>query len=547
MANSIKYIFGADATAFHAATKGMEKGTQAVQKNIVGSFQKIGGAIAAAFSLQQIASFFSSISQYTRELATMSDTAGITAERLQSLALGSETMQISQEKLADILKDVNDKFGDFLQTGAGPMKDFFEFIAPQVGLTADAFKNLTSDQILIKYVKALEDANVSQAEMTFYMEAIASDSTKLLPLIRNNAAAWEEYAEKAKGAILSDEDIASINKANEAFERLGRTLKIQTGGALADWIQAVDGGLVPTLGKIIQETSPAIKVFGILKDAVNEAKGPVREFFREAFPDSTVDLAKPIEEAEQAVKDLVVTIEQIDEGHQITNESLKEYSERLDKINDQLLDQKETVIETAEAMSNGQKIAQEAIAEYQEQVRAANQARDAAAEKARSDKESVGHLRDQAEAATVVADQAQRVNDLNIQGGGGAGLTSMSILPGGIVPGGADIDQLIGFARTLENMQATANQFKDNWRYRGGQQAVGTGQDQVQRDLRQVVNAVNDLIKLQGGRGMVTVSAGGSITDQILRGYTRATQPMQQLMTRQEQLLATIANNTKRG
>ncbi len=33
--------------------------------------------------------------------------------------------EIEQEKLADILKDVNDRVGDFLQTGGGPMADFF--------------------------------------------------------------------------------------------------------------------------------------------------------------------------------------------------------------------------------------------------------------------------------------------------------------------------------------------------------------------------------------------------------------------------------------
>jgi len=80
------------------------------------------------------------------------------------------------DKVADIIKDVNDKIGDFIATGAGPMADFFENIAPKVGVTADQFARLSGQDALALYVKSLEAANLSQAEMTFYMEAIASDA-----------------------------------------------------------------------------------------------------------------------------------------------------------------------------------------------------------------------------------------------------------------------------------------------------------------------------------------------------------------------------------
>ena len=50
----------------------------------------------------------------------------------QGMAAGAQTVGIEQEKLADILKDVNDRVGDFLTTGGGPMADFFESIAPKV-------------------------------------------------------------------------------------------------------------------------------------------------------------------------------------------------------------------------------------------------------------------------------------------------------------------------------------------------------------------------------------------------------------------------------
>ena len=88
--------------------------------------------------------------------------------------------------------------GDFLQTGAGPLQDFFENIGPKVGITADEFRDLSGSQVLGKYVDALDKAGLSQSEMTFYMEALASDATALLPLLRNDAKEMNALAEQAE-------------------------------------------------------------------------------------------------------------------------------------------------------------------------------------------------------------------------------------------------------------------------------------------------------------------------------------------------------------
>ena len=138
--------------------------------------KKLAPALAAAFSVKA----FDNALKGAVEIDNLSKIAGVASDRFQVLALTSSQFGISQEKLSDILKDVNDKFGDYMQTGAGPLADFFENIAPKVGLTASAFESLSSDAKLGAYVNALQEANVSQADMTFYMEAIASDSTALV-------------------------------------------------------------------------------------------------------------------------------------------------------------------------------------------------------------------------------------------------------------------------------------------------------------------------------------------------------------------------------
>jgi len=152
------------------------------------------------------------------EISNLARMANVSTTDFQRLAAGSQAVGIEQDKLADILKDVNDKVGDFLNTGGGEMKDFFEQIAPKVGVTAEQFRNLSGSQALGLYVSSLEKAKVSQSDMTFYMEAIANDATALLPLLRNNAEGFKRFgdAAEAAGAIMDDKTIRAAQELKAA-------------------------------------------------------------------------------------------------------------------------------------------------------------------------------------------------------------------------------------------------------------------------------------------------------------------------------------------
>jgi len=187
-------------------------------------------AIAAAFSAK---AFMGALDAAT-ELENLARIAGVGVERFQVLALTAQQFGIGQEKLSDILKDVNDKFGDYVQTGAGPLADFFENIAPKVGLTAAAFANLSSEEKMGAYVNALNAANVSQAEMTFYMEAIASDSVALVAAFDENGAAIARMEAKAKelGLTIDRETIAKAKEAKGELSLMASMLDVQVTQAL---------------------------------------------------------------------------------------------------------------------------------------------------------------------------------------------------------------------------------------------------------------------------------------------------------------------------
>lgn len=184
--------------------------------------KRIAPPLAAAFSIQATRGAL----ELTSELDNLAAVAGLDVVRFQELAFATQQFGIQQDKLSDILKDVNDKFGDYAQTGAGPLADFFDNIAPKIGITATQFESLSSEQKLGAYIAALEAANVSQADMTFYLEALASDATLLQRAFANNGAVIDEMATKARdaGLILDEEMIAKAKEAKQELDLMSKTI-----------------------------------------------------------------------------------------------------------------------------------------------------------------------------------------------------------------------------------------------------------------------------------------------------------------------------------
>lgn len=187
-----------------AAERSSAKWRKEVEKNAKAAGVAIGAGIAAGVTA--LGAITVGAINSAKEISNLSSVANTSTTEFQKYAAGAKVVGIEQEKLADIFKDVNDKVGDFLNTGGGALADFFTNIAPKVGVTADDFRNLSGPQALGLYVHSLEKANVSQADMTFYMEAIASDATSLLPLLRNNSEGFTMLgdAAEAAGAIMDD-------------------------------------------------------------------------------------------------------------------------------------------------------------------------------------------------------------------------------------------------------------------------------------------------------------------------------------------------------
>lgn len=158
-----------------------------------------------------------------RSISVLSTAANTSVRDFQALAFATQTVGLEQEKLGDMFRDVNDKVGDFISTGAGPLKDFFEQIGSKVGITIDDFRNLSGPQALGLYAKTLQDANVSQQETIFYMEALASDASLLTPLLANNGAQLDALTGQynSLNIALSETEVENLTGAGDALRTLG--------------------------------------------------------------------------------------------------------------------------------------------------------------------------------------------------------------------------------------------------------------------------------------------------------------------------------------
>ncbi len=275
------------------AARQFEQRMQSMQASAKRAGTAVGLAISAG-----LAAGGAAVVQWTRQVADLSvqydrmaSLSGTSSVVFQRMAAGANTVGVSYEKLGDIYKDVQDKIGDYIQTGGGAMADFFENIAKRTGVTAEQMRKLSGPDALGLYFSSLEKANLSQSEMTFYMEAIASDASALIPLLRNNSAGMRQWgdAAEAAGAIIDDKTSKATerlrevtNEADLAFQGLKVTVADQALPALSDFAELLnDPGFRQGFGTIVQglvtlttKAAEAAAMIGGLADVINQGFKP---------------------------------------------------------------------------------------------------------------------------------------------------------------------------------------------------------------------------------------------------------------------------------
>ncbi|MFP6818804.1 replication protein [Acinetobacter sp.] len=205
-----------------------ERQTSTTSKSILKDFDvaslavKTFGAIVAGVTINDLAGFVSRTIDAGNEIKKLALLSNASTSQFQYYAYGAKTAGFEIEDFADKMKDMQDRIGDFQQTGGGPLADFFTNIAPLVGVTIQQFQKLSGPEALQLFYDSLEKFGATKNDIKFYMESIIGDSSKLLPLLENGGAGFKKFgdAAKAAGAILSEDVVNDLAQTKESLQLL---------------------------------------------------------------------------------------------------------------------------------------------------------------------------------------------------------------------------------------------------------------------------------------------------------------------------------------
>lgn len=225
---------------FQIDVSGVQKTFDNLSSNIstqmLGLGKKIAAGIGSVLAVDGLVSFTRNAISTASEVQKMSDMLGESVEDFQYFAKGAQTAGLSLEQFGMMGKDALDRLGE-ARRGEGEMMDFFEKVAPKIGVTIDMFKDLSGPEVIQAYYDGLGKANLSHAETITYMEQIVNDGSLLIPLLKDGGAGFKKWGEEAKnaGAIMSKDMVDNLGKAKENLY----TLELQFQGFQAMLINSV--------------------------------------------------------------------------------------------------------------------------------------------------------------------------------------------------------------------------------------------------------------------------------------------------------------------
>ncbi len=148
----------------------------------------------------------------SKELERNSERYNMSREEMQLWEQAAGGVSGKGIDIADIFQDIGDKMGDFLITGAGGAIDIFE----RLGMKFDDVREKSPADVLQIVINKMDElGNVSDDERTFLLEGLASEASKLQPLLENNGRLLKELMASAKEnfTILDNAQLDIIKQA----------------------------------------------------------------------------------------------------------------------------------------------------------------------------------------------------------------------------------------------------------------------------------------------------------------------------------------------
>ncbi|HCI5762625.1 TPA: phage tail tape measure protein [Klebsiella quasipneumoniae subsp. quasipneumoniae] len=157
----------------------------------------------------------------------------MSTQDLLSWQYAAEQAGLTGDNIADIFKDINDKFGDAVLNKSGEAAQALDTL----GLSAQKLAQQSPDKQLLAISSALQKIP-TQAGKTNILESLGNDLSKMLPLFDNNNEKLKQFLQLSKdyGVAPPQEDIDNLVKVNQFFQDIetsARGLKMEIASGLA--------------------------------------------------------------------------------------------------------------------------------------------------------------------------------------------------------------------------------------------------------------------------------------------------------------------------
>ena len=225
-------------------------------KKVDGSLKKVGkvagvagaailktGAAATALATALTAIVLSS-AKNRRELELLAGQAKTSTSDFQALSFATSKYGIDAEKIADISKDIADRIGEFSAAGTGAFQDYADVMKlskDQAREAAQEFEGLSSQEILGKMVSRMEDASVSGDKMTFVLESLSGEASKIIPLFKGNSSELKELKKRFNDV---NDSLQITGKQADALRDVSNTFTLMT-SSIGNATTAISATLAP--------------------------------------------------------------------------------------------------------------------------------------------------------------------------------------------------------------------------------------------------------------------------------------------------------------
>jgi hypothetical protein len=307
-------------------------------------------AAAAAALAGVISGIVVSSASGRRELELLAKQAKTTANDFQALSFATNTYGINGEQIADISKDIADKVGEFSAAGTGAFQDYADVMKltkDEARATAQEFEGLSSQEILGTMISRMEEASVSGDKMTFVLESLGNDASRLIPLFSNNS---KELTELKKRFDDVNNSLQITGTQAEALREVSNTFTLMT-SSIGNATTAISATLAPVLDGFFND------IIAIVPDATQTIIDFINSFLDAENISSVAAAQKRIEDSSEKIAGFTAQLnDERQRAKPLISANLRAERETLVELQAQLevLKEKEKKLQDVNRLSGGQ-------------------------------------------------------------------------------------------------------------------------------------------------------------------------------------------------